>query len=55
LIIDAVTYGASNMRLHPFNENIQVDMDEFLCFIPNITSEKERQMLNNFLNDTLPR
>jgi hypothetical protein len=41
------------MRLHPFNENTQVDMDEFLCLIPNIISEKERQMLNNFLNDML--
>jgi hypothetical protein len=48
LIIGAVTYGVSNMRLHLFNENTQADMDEFLSLIPNITSEKERQMLNNF-------
>jgi hypothetical protein len=55
LIIGAVAYGMSNMRLHPFNENSQVDKNEFLCLIPNITSEKERQMLNKFLNGTLLR
>ncbi len=55
LIIDAVTVGVSNTRLHPSNENAQQDMNEFLCLIPNITSEKERQMLNKFLNGSLLR
>jgi hypothetical protein len=50
LIIGAVTVGVSNTRLHPSNENAQQDMNEFLCLIPSITSEKERQMLNKFLN-----
>jgi hypothetical protein len=55
LIIGAVTFGVSNKRLHPSNENAQLDMNEFLRLIPNITSEKERQMLNKFLNGTLLR
>ena len=55
LIIGAVTFGVSNTSLHPSNENSQPDMNEFLCLIPNITSEKERQMPNKFLNGSLLR
>jgi len=55
LIIGAATFGVSNTRLHLCNENKQSDMNEFLCLTPNITSEKERQMLNMFLNGSLLR
>jgi hypothetical protein len=55
LIIGVVTFGVSNTRLHSSNENAQKDMNEYLCLIPNITSEKERQMLNKFLKGSLSR
>jgi hypothetical protein len=55
LIIGAVTCGVSNICLHSFNENSQVDKNEFLCLISNIISKKERQILNKFLKATLLR
>jgi len=34
LIIGAATFGVSNVRLHPSDENVRPDMNEFLCLIP---------------------
>jgi len=34
LLIGAVTFGVSDTRLHSSNENVQLDMNEFLCLIP---------------------
>jgi hypothetical protein len=48
LIIGAVTFGVSNTHLHPCKENARPDMNDFLCLLINITSEKERQTLNMF-------